>query len=390
MADDTAVRLAKQPRIPSFIKGITQDEWTAMSEADRVEKILIAGGKKPPGQAPAATPEIMQTPKVFDSSVNTGGGATIPPNTSQASTPAPPPAPTTSGVPALRKPTALARTEKPDFLSWAKATAPPEMYPIAAADWAAANEGERVELMEIYYEEMGHSMNDMEASFPRIKIGSGGVIAWIMPDGTIKQSFKSVVIFNKKSRAYWKNPDITGALPDCSSDDGKVPKDGKGPDGANGACINCPKNMFGSALKGGGKACKEVIDVFLWEPGTTIPSLLKLPPTSMRPFQQYVTGCMNSKPMTVLASVLTEFGLEKKKGQGPEYAVVKPTVAEKLDFKSGLLEARRIRKVFEDQMSRRGITEEDLGMIREDAQRTTNHDTYQDEAPPRGDGDVPF
>jgi len=121
-------------------------------------------------------------------------------------------------------------------------------------------------------------------SLTRIKIPTGGNIAWTVPRLTGPEPEKEiagVIPYWRTTRAYWKTPYGEGetgdAPPDCSSQDGHI---GEGDPG--GECNVCPLNQWDSDPKEtGGKACKEIRSIFLLEETALLPFYLPIPPTSI-------------------------------------------------------------------------------------------------------------
>ncbi|MCL6489827.1 MAG: hypothetical protein K6T76_12960 [Alicyclobacillus mali] len=79
--------------------------------------------------------------------------------------------------------------------------------------------------------------------------------------------------------------------PICSSLDGKVGyyvnEDGER---VGRECARCPFNAWGSAPNGRGKLCKELRRIYLLEEGHDLPSVISLPPTSLRVWDTFVAS----------------------------------------------------------------------------------------------------
>lgn len=165
--------------------------------------------------------------------------------------------------------------------------------------------------------EAGLSAMDLE----RIKIPSGGGIAWEVPtlEGVEAQTtFDGVIIWHRQGRVYWSQEIGAGAgtPPDCSSDDCVT---GRGDPG--GACAVCPMAEFGTARagEGRGQACKQIWQLFVLRPQDRIPVCVSAPPSSLRAVKQYMLKLVNvGKPYY---SVLTRFKLAKAQNKdGIAYA----------------------------------------------------------------------
>lgn len=168
------------------------------------------------------------------------------------------------------------------------------------------------EIRELVRESIGDqtiSAMDLE----RVKIPSGGMIAWELPsigEPEIAKSFTGVIIAQRAGvRTYWSKGLDEGSgstPPDCFCNG-----NGVGIGSPGGACATCPFNVFGSAKhgEGRGKACKESTMVFILRDDSILPTLLLLPPTSMKAMKQYCLRLMSKRTSPI--RVLTEFTLEK-------------------------------------------------------------------------------
>lgn len=159
---------------------------------------------------------------------------------------------------------------------------------------------------------------DIDAfQLPRLKVPSGGGLAWTVPteDGPKPEAVVSgVIIHHRTWRTYWagKFEDSAGGTPpDCSSKDGKI---GSGLPG--GSCLVCPLNEWGSADVADdtkkGKACKESRAVFFLQDGDMLPTLLLLPPMSIKPFKDYLM-LITTKMQKPFWQVKTKFALAQDK-----------------------------------------------------------------------------
>jgi len=164
-------------------------------------------------------------------------------------------------------------------------------------------------------------------------------------DDRLTNSISGVIVICQKTRGYWESEG--DKVPRCSSVDGFHGKwkagDLSNPSGEvaeDRACANCPLNQFGSAEKGQGKACKEMRRLFLVEHGDNLPSILNIPPTSIKAYDTYVSGLLtkNKAPL----AVETTFRLEGAQGVGFDYSKVtlERTRDLTLDEVRGLLKMR--------------------------------------------------
>lgn len=141
---------------------------------------------------------------------------------------------------------------------------------------------------------------------PRIRIPSGGGMAWTVP--TLEgpepaKEISGVIIHWQTMRGYWKVPFDQaggGAPPDCASNDGEIGVGEPGVDWAQGeahaggTCSTCPLNQFGSG-KDKAKACKEVRMLFLLREGDILPVAVPLAPMSIKPCKDYFMGLASEK-----------------------------------------------------------------------------------------------
>jgi hypothetical protein len=200
--------------------------------------------------------------------------------------------------------------------------------------------GMGADIAEIMAENMGDdglSPFDLD----RVKMPSGGGIAWEVPTADGPEPMKSitgVVVAWMVGRSWWErdldDPEAgDNTPPDCAARDGKIGigRYGTGSEeNPTGECDTCPMNQWESAVKGSGKACKEQRLLYLLLPGNALPIVVALAPTSIAPWRKYVMR-LTSEGIAYY-SIETTLGLEKVKGNGtPDYAVVVPQRGNRLD-----------------------------------------------------------
>jgi hypothetical protein len=157
--------------------------------------------------------------------------------------------------------------------------------------------------------------------FDKVKIPSGGGLSFEVIDENGEEKAVTeligVVIDHYPINAFWENK-YTGENnpPDCSSMDNKIGTimiDGKPIDRK--ACADCPHNQWGSDPDGGrGKACKNMVRIYLLQEGNAFPVLLTLPPTSTgnwRDYMKRLAGRVKS-----VYGIVTKVKLEKDKSEG--------------------------------------------------------------------------
>jgi hypothetical protein len=153
--------------------------------------------------------------------------------------------------------------------------------------------------------------------FDEVKIPSGGSLAFEVPGDDpetpeMATSIEGIIAYHHSANARWEGNytgDSESNAPVCISNDGVL---GYGPAGCT-ACKECPYNEFGSADDKVGKACKNMKRVYILRSGETLPLVLVLPPTSIRPFREYLGRLVKrgKKP----SGVITRVTLKKEKSQ---------------------------------------------------------------------------
>lgn len=207
-------------------------------------------------------------------------------------------------------------------------------------------------------ETLEENLGDTEVgifSLDTIKVPSGGGVAWELKDITqesgIKtvQDFEGVIVGMLNIRNYWeKGQDEEGASntpPDCFSYDTVI---GHGNPG--GVCVECPFAEFGSSKKGTGQLCKQNQLVFIMMERSVLPTIVKLPPTSLKCSRNYMMDLVQAGKKK--SEVITRFKLKKiAAGNGkPAYAEVMMSYVEDIpaEFKEKLLTAAANTKSFVD------------------------------------------
>ena len=171
-------------------------------------------------------------------------------------------------------------------------------------------------------EELAEDMEGMQMNFPRVKIPSGGSLQFEIPTGDpdnpdYAKTLTGIILFNHPNNAYWPegNEYDDNATPLCFSTDGKL---GAGTPG--GSCAACAMNQFGSAAEGRGKACKNMRVLYLLRSGELVPLQLSLPPTSLKPFRQFIGQAFSLRRRATYGS-LVEISLKKMNNGKDDYSV---------------------------------------------------------------------
>lgn len=196
--------------------------------------------------------------------------------------------------------------------------------------------GRRRELMEQNIGPGGVSEFDLD----RAKIPAGGVTMFELPtlDGEeFVTSIEGVVVGWRDVRLYWRDAFGKGETgpPDCIAEDGQngvarvVDKFQVG-----GECAACPFSKFGSAGNGDGddraQACQSRRILLLMRPGSLIPLVVSLPPTSVAPARKFFLRLLGNEKAT--HEVVISIGLEKATNAGGiDYARATFKLVENLD-----------------------------------------------------------
>lgn len=126
---------------------------------------------------------------------------------------------------------------------------------------------------------------------------------------------EGIILLRAKGRSYWKDKyDGSNMLPDCISVD---MFNGIGDPG--GKCGRCPKNEWGSAREGNGKACSEIHTLIIAGTDEISPLfVLRVTPGSLKNLRQYLTR-LATKGRTHY-SVVTRFSLTQTTSDSITYS----------------------------------------------------------------------
>lgn len=171
-------------------------------------------------------------------------------------------------------------------------------------------------------EDLADDMEGLQMSFQRIKIPSGGNLVFEIPtddpeNPNYEKTIEGVLIFHYDANAYWPEGSEydENTAPLCSSVDGKQ---GIGEPG--GSCVMCAMNQYGTAAEGRGKACKNMRTLYLLQSGECVPIQISLPPTSLKPFKNFVNQAFLLRRRPSYGSVI-QLGLRKENNGGNDYSV---------------------------------------------------------------------
>jgi len=172
-----------------------------------------------------------------------------------------------------------------------------------------------------------------------IKVPGSGGTAWTVETLTGDETFKEldvIIVHQKLVRSYWAEgleESGGGSSPDCFSQDSIA---GIGDPG--GDCHGCPMAEFGSADKGSGQACKQMRQLFVLRPGSMLPTVVTIPPSSLKNAKKFLLRLASQG--SSYRDVVTRLTLEKDKNEaGIVFARVTFAVAEMVpeDIRSRVL-----------------------------------------------------
>ena len=165
-------------------------------------------------------------------------------------------------------------------------------------------------------------MDGLQLTMQRVKIPGGGNLQFEIrgddPDNPdYERKLVGVILHHHFANAYWPDgSEYDDSVPPlCQSFDGKQ---GYGVPG--GVCAACAFNQFGSTANGSGKACKNMRQVYLLRSGEYLPLQLSLPPTSLRPFNDFMNLAFVARRRPSYSAIV-EIGLKRAESGGYTYSV---------------------------------------------------------------------
>lgn len=226
-------------------------------------------------------------------------------------------------------------------------------------------------------DELADDYEGLQLSFQRVKIPAGGTLQFEIPGDDPEnpdyvKNIEGIILYSHQTCAYWAEglEYDDSAAPLCSSVDGKI---GCGTPG--GTCAVCELNQYGTATdsKGNqakGKACKNMRHLYILRDGEYMPILLVLPPTSLRPYSDFINACFVVRRRPTYASVV-QIGLKKVEGANT-YSVA--TFKKLYDFEGeDLARVKVYATSFREQI--KGVLQSRAA----DAQNRANPDTLYDD-----------
>ena len=172
-------------------------------------------------------------------------------------------------------------------------------------------------------EDLGDDFEGIQISFKKFKIPGGGMTQFEEPGDDPEnpeyvRNIEGIIVYNHASNAYWAagSEYDDSAMPMCSSFDGKS---GFGTPG--GSCELCPMNQYGTDMGGGkGKACKNMRTLYILRSGEAMPIQLSLPPTSLRPFMDFMNAVFVTRQRPTWTAIV-QIGLKRQDNGTNQYSV---------------------------------------------------------------------
>ena len=171
-------------------------------------------------------------------------------------------------------------------------------------------------------EDLADDMEGLQLTMQRVNIPGGGNLQFEIrgddPDNPdYERKLVGVILYHHLANAYWPEGSEydDNVPPFCQSFDGKQ---GYGEPG--GVCAACAFNQFGSTANGSGKACKNMRQIYLLRSGEYLPLQLSLPPTSLRPFNDFMNLAFVARRRPSYSAIV-EIGLKRAESGGYTYSV---------------------------------------------------------------------
>ena len=167
-------------------------------------------------------------------------------------------------------------------------------------------------------ESASEDLDGLNIQFPRIKIPSGGGVAFEVPSDDpenpdLAKEIKAVILYSHPVHAYYADEYTGGSNPpDCGSMDGRQGFDRHA--GVVKTCATCPFNQFGSS-DSGGKACKQKRRLYLLKEGDVLPTILTIPTGSLSAWSTYIQLSLLRRGKRA-NNVVTRLSLKKAQNKG--------------------------------------------------------------------------
>lgn len=169
-----------------------------------------------------------------------------------------------------------------------------------------------------------------------------------MPNGEMAKTFEGHILLWHEANCYWSRAFGEGdsSFPDCSSSDGVYPGGGENPQAE--ACADCPMNEYGTDLKGGrGKACQNMILLYIVLAGQRLPFILKAPPSSLGKKEsliRWLTNSINKGYAGKYQTIAVWFSLQKKQSEQYTASILQLEMVRVLD-PNGREDAKQLQRL---------------------------------------------
>jgi len=177
---------------------------------------------------------------------------------------------------------------------------------------------------------------------------------FVEPLGTVLDEIKGVILHKQRVRALW---DEGSNIPLCSSLDCITGIDSEG---MQRPCDGCEYDEWGSASdeksERKGKACKEMRRIYLIEKNGTLPIIVTLSPTSIKPWDEF-NSARSTAGITDLSAEVT-LRLTPGKSGSYTYSVIQPKIGPKL-APADIVKFFKMRQKFAESWAKAEITNED-------------------------------
>ena len=196
---------------------------------------------------------------------------------------------------------------------------------------------------------------------------------------TTEKEFSAIIIAHKTARSYF--PGVfsgSGTAPTCSSSDGYKSTTGK-------LCVTCEFSKFGSDGKNG-QACRLSELLFVLLPHGSLPQILSVPPSSLKPLKKYFLRLTSQQ--LAFNEVLTRFSTTKAQSKdGIKFSMLELNLDKVLDA-----DDRTRIQAYTYAMAPllRGSVGADGSVIHEPEEDAPDISAYEAEAPQQTDSEIPF
>ncbi len=193
-------------------------------------------------------------------------------------------------------------------------------FPVFAHD-------QREDAMEAISTNLGSGIKITDLTKVTVPLGGGLAFNVMTAEGpTSEQTLTGIILLAQEGKALFLKSmeEEPNSPPACYSNDGVTGIGDPFETGEVGEhrCATCPKNVFGSATRGSGKgkACKDTRPLYLLEQGSILPTVVQVPPTSLKHLQRYMgTLCKGGIPYF---GVVVEIGLAQEQTPPPMHSVL--------------------------------------------------------------------